>query len=724
MGPKALTIRTIIFLVFALCTDAPVTAQFNVDSVKQLLARTPQPVPHLKLLRQLSKANDTTTHRIYAWETIRYADSLLAHGFAGDFTVLTQKGGGMWNVGVHYERSGMPDSAYVWYTKAAAHWKAIGDTERTAFAYSWLSNHFITRGEVGKALAGLRVVLAAHTALRDTMGLSVDHEGMGRAYTTLGDYPRALDHYQTALRMAQQMGRADNGAALLTNIGKIYTLQEQPDTAITYFERAVVASKGSIYPQAGCSPLGSIAGIEIERKNYQKALKTCQDGLELTRGGLFPNEASSLYSTMAIAYQEMGDLDQAMHYGQLALTAGRRGSDVSTLAILMVHLSRTWIAKGRDDKALELANEAKALCASTVVDMNVRNWVAWLLSEIYGRTGPAEKALKYYREYMALNDSVHSADIRRKIALMDLRKQEMADSLRAEEARHLQELAHQKEMAAETNRKRLYMFGGIGVLLVAGGLWSRLRHTRRSKRTIEKEKDRSDSLLLNILPSEVAEELKNKGEAQARDIDNVSILFTDFKGFTQMSEQLTAQELVAEINTCFKAFDGIIEKHGVEKIKTIGDAYMAAGGLPVPTEHSARNTVLAALEMQAFMKRYTAERLAQDKPAFTMRLGIHTGPVVAGIVGVKKFQYDIWGDTVNIASRMESSGEVGQVNISEATYALVKDVEESSQLSVVGSQGASLATDNSELTTANPELDNSQSLHLHPARQGAGQRQG
>ena len=99
MGPKALTIRTSIFLVFALCTDAPVTAQFNVDSVKQLLARTPQPVPHLKLLRQLSKANDTTTHRIYAWETIRYADSLLAHGFAGDFTVLTQKGGGMWNVG-------------------------------------------------------------------------------------------------------------------------------------------------------------------------------------------------------------------------------------------------------------------------------------------------------------------------------------------------------------------------------------------------------------------------------------------------------------------------------------------------------------------------------------------------------------------------------------------------------------------------------------------------
>ncbi len=199
------------------------------------------------------------------------------------------------------------------------------------------------------------------------------------------------------------------------------------------------------------------------------------------------------------------------------------------------------------------------------------------------------------------------------------------------------------------------------------------REVQERTAQLRSERDRSEGLLLNILPSEVAEELKNTGEAQARHFDTVTILFTDFKGFTQLSEQVTPTELVAELNTCFKAFDAIITARGIEKIKTIGDAYMAAGGLPDPASSTPAGVVHAALEMQTFMKQHKAEREAAGKPFFEMRVGIHSGPVVAGIVGVKKFQYDIWGDTVNTASRMESSGEVGQVNISEATYALVKN---------------------------------------------------
>jgi len=187
------------------------------------------------------------------------------------------------------------------------------------------------------------------------------------------------------------------------------------------------------------------------------------------------------------------------------------------------------------------------------------------------------------------------------------------------------------------------------------------------------QKERSDELLLNILPEEVAEELKAKGHADAQMIEQVTVLFTDFKGFTEISEHLTPQGLVSVINECFSEFDNIMEKHGVEKIKTIGDSYMAAGGLPSPNKTHALDVVKACMEIQEFMRNYKVKMQNGEEIVFEARIGVHTGPVVAGIVGLKKFAYDIWGDTVNTASRMESSGEVGMVNISETTYEYVKD---------------------------------------------------
>jgi class 3 adenylate cyclase len=232
---------------------------------------------------------------------------------------------------------------------------------------------------------------------------------------------------------------------------------------------------------------------------------------------------------------------------------------------------------------------------------------------------------------------------------------------------------------AESNRK-FYIAAIAALLLLAGGsLFSFVRARQHSKileeknKTIREEQQRSENLLLNILPSLVADELKKNGRTNARYFEDVSVLFADFVGFSKIAEQLKPQQLVTELDTAFKAFDEIIARHGLEKIKTIGDAYMCAGGLPDGGGSQIRDMVNAAREMQTWLSTWNAERDSNKLPRFDARIGIHRGPVVAGVVGSKKFAFDIWGDTVNVAARVEQAGEGGKINISGEAYEIVKN---------------------------------------------------
>ncbi len=200
-----------------------------------------------------------------------------------------------------------------------------------------------------------------------------------------------------------------------------------------------------------------------------------------------------------------------------------------------------------------------------------------------------------------------------------------------------------------------------------------LRDSRRDKRIIQDERRKSDNLLLNILPAIVADELKETGATRPVQYDSVSVMFTDFKGFTRVAETMQPQDLIAELDRCFSFFDALTERHNLEKLKTIGDSFMCAGGLPEINASHAVDCVLAALEIQAFMNQMKELKREQGLPYWELRLGIHSGPVVAGVIGEKKFAYDVWGDTVNTASRMESSGTPGMVNVSGATWELVRD---------------------------------------------------
>jgi guanylate cyclase len=216
---------------------------------------------------------------------------------------------------------------------------------------------------------------------------------------------------------------------------------------------------------------------------------------------------------------------------------------------------------------------------------------------------------------------------------------------------------------------QIQLFFSINIIAVGSLIFMMVFYFVRKKNFFQA---RSESLLLNILPREIAEELKSNGKADAKHFDEVTVMFTDFKNFTQIAEKLTPVELVNEIDTIFKAFDKIVGEHNIEKIKTIGDSYMCVGGLPIPNTTHACDVVMAAMKIQKFIEQLIQKRRSEGKDPFEIRIGVHTGPVVAGIVGQTKFAYDIWGDTVNLASRMESSGEPGKLNISGSTYELVK----------------------------------------------------
>jgi adenylate cyclase len=396
---------------------------------------------------------------------------------------------------------------------------------------------------------------------------------------------------------------------------------------------------------------------DLYNKQYPRELKD-----------LGKNDPAVYYKLMAYFKEKEKDPDSALYYLKRAEPYSQKNPNKYMQSQFYYRFGQFYFRQNKMEEAVEKFHLAYNI-AEEVPYFDFMLSSSRQLENLYFSMGNYQKAYMYSVITRNLGDSINDVARKEQMILNTInREQQVRDRINEGQKRESERMIRQKK------NERNMMIGFVAFMFILSFIIFRsYRVPKKSNIRLDQEKKRSESLLLNILPGETAEELKQTGKAKAKYFEEVTVMFTDFKDFTQASETLKADELVEEIHFYFSEFDRIVTRHGIEKIKTIGDSYMCVGGVPVSNDTHARDVVAAALELQEFMDVQKVLRSGSGKHWFELRIGIHTGPVVAGIVGTRKFAYDIWGDTVNTASRMESSGEPGKVNISGTTYERVKD---------------------------------------------------
>lgn len=485
-------------------------------------------------------------------------------------------------------------------------------------------------GDLNLALAAFFKSVAAAEKGSFKPGLGTALMAIADVYSVMGNTKNAELYYTKAIQILRKSDNAIALASALLNAGDQYLKNKKLNTALAYFEESKAIFKKIDYATGYAYCLGNIGMVYAEQGKDDLAMDNIGKCVQMLEKQEDYYGISDYLTYMADIYQKHNDPKTALSYAK---------------------------------RSLELAKKYKLKEQVSKSDLK--------LSELYQKEGKVKEAFQYYKDHIAYRDSVTNlksvqqmADLRTNYEVSQ--KQVQVNLLKKDKEIQQLRVKRQRNLIYATATTLLL------IIIVAVGLYRRNKFIQRTKAIIEEEKNRSDTLLLNILPEETAQELKQSGMVKAKKFESVTVLFTDFKGFTQYAENLSPEQLVESVDYYFSKFDSIMETYGLEKIKTIGDAYMCAGGLPFATEDHAHKVMQAAMEIAAFVDE-SLQNNSTQQTRFEIRIGINTGPVVAGVVGIKKFAYDIWGDTVNIASRMESCSEPGKINISENTFALVKD---------------------------------------------------
>ena len=550
-----------------------------------------------------------------------------------------------------------PDSAMDFAKESLSLSEKIGYKKGMGNAYNSMGAANKNKADYLKALYYFESSMKIREEIGDKKGIAGSYGNIGLVYESQGNYPKALKNHFQSLKLNEEIGNKYGMAMSYNNIGLIYTAQSNYALALKNHLASLKIEEelGEIYGMA--MSYNNIGTIYSRQGFDQKALQNYYAALKILETLGDKQGISVSFNNIGEIYEKQGNYSEALKNHFISLKIKEEGGDKYGIAYSYGNIGNIFIHQTKYKEAAVYLNKALVL-SKEIGSMESLLLSYEGLSKLDSAQGHFKQALEYYKLYIACRDSMFNEEDTKKTVQQQMQYE---FDKKETETRAItdNELNKQKFL-------RNSSITGFAVVLLFAGIFFRQRNKTK------KEMRRSDELLLNILPEEVADEIKTSGTAKAKAFTMVTVMFTDFKDFTALSERISAELLVDEIHTCFSAFDTILIKYGIEKIKTIGDAYLCASGLPVSNYTHAMDMVNAALEIRAFMLERKKEKDARGEIPFELRLGIHTGPVVAGVVGVNKYAYDIWGDTVNIAARMEQNSEAGKVNISGTTYELVK----------------------------------------------------
>ncbi len=578
-----------------------------------------------------------------------FNNALSIHYELGEKSLIARLTG---NIGIIYYSLGSYDMALEFYNSALGIHYELGEKLRTAIVTGNIGSVYNSLGSYDKALEFFNNALAIYYEFGDKSGIASVTGNIGAVYVALGAYDKALEIFNTVLAIHYELGEKFSIAKVTGNIGSIYNALGSYDKALEFYNNALAI----LYELGAKSQIalftGNIGNVYGALGSYDKALEFFNSALAIhyelgEKSGIAIDTGN-----IGEVYKSLGSYDKALEFFNTALSIRSEQGDKSGIARSTRNIGSVYYALGLYDKALEFYNNALSIFYELGEKYSIA-FVTGHIGSVYADSKfdgyDSPKAEECLSKAIAIGSDIGAQSILVEYhkTLADLYENEK----RWEDAHihYKKYIEIEKEVNVEDVKKQ-------------EAIRQQLKVVELAKAKADAKHQATEQLLHNVLPRSIADKMLDGTKLIAEKLPSVSVMFADIVNFTKLSQRITPEELVEGLDRIFSEFDALAEKYGLEKIKTIGDAYMVVSGAPIQREDHAEAMAQFALEMVEAMKEFRSISTGEE---IQIRIGIHSGEVVAGVIGKKKFAYDLWGDAVNTASRMESHGEAGKIHVSE-----------------------------------------------------------